>query len=203
MAAFTKTKICNLALSHLGSSKTIANYETERSAEANACREYFDTAVEEVLQGFHWPFATKIAELGLIEENPNSEWGYSYQYPSDCLDIRRILSGTRDDSKDTEVKFKIYGNNTGKVIYTDKEDAEAEYTMSISDPARWPADFGMAVSFLLAAYIAARVTGGDPFKKGVQAFQMFQMKMPKVQARQSNEQKYEREPVSEFERVRG
>lgn len=203
MAAFTKTKICNLALSHLGSSKTIANFETERSAESNACREYFDTAVEEVLQGFHWPFATKIVALGLIEEAPNSEWGYSYQYPSDCLDIRRILSGTRDDSKDTEIKFKIYGDDTGKVIYTDKEDAEAEYTMNITDPARWSADFGMAVSFLLAAYIAARVTGGDPFKKGVQAFQMFQMKMPKVQARQANEQKYEREPVSEFERVRG
>lgn len=203
MAAFTKTKICNLALSHLGSSKTIANFDTERSAEANACREYFDTAVEEVLQGFHWPFATKIVALGLLEENPNSEWGYSYQYPTDCLDIRRILSGTRDDSKDTEIKFKIYGNDTGKVIYTDKEEAEAEYTMNITDPARWSADFGMAVSFLLAAYIAARVTGGDPFKKGVQAFQMFQMKMPKVQARQANEQKYEREPVSEFERVRG
>lgn len=200
---FTKTKISNLALSHLGSSKTIANFDTERSAEANACREYFDTCVEEVLQGFHWPFATKIASLGLLETDPNSEWAYSYQYPSDCLDIRRILSGTRDDSKDTEIKYRVLGDDTGKVIYTDKDDAEAEYTMNITDPARWSADFATAVSFLLAAYIAARVTGGDPFKKGTQCFQMFQMKMPKVQARQANEQKYEREPVSEFERVRG
>jgi hypothetical protein len=201
--SYTKTKICNLAISHLGSSKTIANYETERSSEANVCREYFDIAVDEVLQGFHWPFATKIAALALIEEDPNSEWGYSYAYPVDCMNIRRILSGSRDDSKDTEVKFKIYGNDTAKVVYTDKEDAEAEYTVQITDPARWSADFAMAMSFLLAAYIAARITGGDPFKKGAQAYQMFLAKMPKAEARSANEQKYERDPASEFERARG
>lgn len=201
--AYTKTKICNLAISHLGSSKTIANFETERSSEANVCREYFDIAVDEVIQGFHWPFATKIAALGLIKKDPNLEWGYSYAYPSDCLNIRRILSGTRDDTKDTEVKFKIYGDNDAKILYTDQKAAEAEYTVRIIDPARWSADFAMALSFLLAAYIAARITGGDPFKKGPQAYQMFLQKMPKAEARSLNEQKYEREPVSEYERARG
>ena len=199
---FTKTKISNLALSHLGSSKTIANFETERSAEANACREYFDTCIEEVLQGAHWPFASKIAALALITAEPNAEWDYSYQYPPDCLNIRRILSGIRNDDKDTEVKYRIFGDNEGREIHTDKQDAEAEYTVKITDPARFPADFAMAVSFLLAAYIAARITGGDPFKKGPQAYNMFLSKMPKAEARQANEQKYERDPISEFERVR-
>jgi hypothetical protein len=200
--SFTKTKISNLALSHLGSSKTIANFETERSAEANACREYFDTAVEEVLQGFHWPFASKIAALALIEEQPSAEWGYAYQYPTDCLDIRRILSGTRNDSKDSEIQYRIFGDNDGKQIHTDKDQAEVEYTVKLTDPSRFPADFAMALSFLLAAYIAARITGGDPFKKGPQAYNMFLAKMPKAQARQANEAKYDREPESEFERAR-
>lgn len=200
--SFTKTKISNLALSHLGSSKTIANFETERSAEANACREYFDTAVEEVLQGFHWPFATKIAALALIETTPSAEWGFSYQYPTDCLDVRRILSGSRNDSKDSEIPYRIFGDNDGKQIHTDKDLAEAEYTVKITDPSRFSPDFAMALSFLIAAYIAARITGGDPFKKGPQAYQMFLSKMPKAQARQANEAKYDREPVSEFERAR-
>lgn len=201
---FTKTKISNLALSHLGSSKTIANFETEQSAEAKACREYFDTCVEEVMTGFPWPFASKIAALALTTgtQPPSTEWGYAYKYPVDCLNIRRILSGIRNDDKDTEVKYRVFGDNDGKEVHTDKEDAEMEYTVRITDPARFSADFAMAMSFLLAAYIAARVTGGDPFKKGPQAMQMFYMKMPKVEARQANEQKYDREPVSEYERAR-
>lgn len=201
---YTKTKISNLALSHLGSTKTIANFETEQSAEARVCREYFDTCVEEVLQGFPWPFASKIAALALTSgtQPPSTEWRYAYKYPVDCLDIRRILSGVRNDSKDSEVKYRIFGDNTGREIHTDKEDAEVEYTVRITDPARFSADFVMAVSFLLAAYIAARITGGDPFKKGPQCYNMFLAKMPKVQARQANEQKYDRDPVSEFERAR-
>lgn len=201
---YTKTKISNLALSHLGSSKTIANFEQEQSAEAKACREYFDTCVEEVLQGFPWPFASKIAALALTTgpQPPSSEWQYAYKYPVDCLTVRRILSGSRNDSKDSEIPYRIFGDETGRELHTDKQDAEAEYTVRITDPARFSADFAMAMSFLLAAYIAARITGGDPFKKGPQCFQMFNMKMPKVEARQLNEQKYDRSPESEFERSR-
>src|SRR5665648_440114 len=94
------TEICNMALGHLASGKEIANLETERSAEAIACRRFFDSARDAVLRDFSWPFATKIKALSLIEEDPNSEWAYSYRYPTDCLNFRRILSGTRTDTRD-------------------------------------------------------------------------------------------------------
>ena len=48
--------ICNMALSHLGQSKPISSI-TERSAAARACNRFYDTALEEVLRDFAWPFA--------------------------------------------------------------------------------------------------------------------------------------------------
>lgn len=192
------TQICNMALSHLGVSKQIANFDQERSAEANACREFYETTRDEVLQSFPWPFASKIRALALIDEDPNDEWAYSYQYPSDALNINRILSGCRNDTKDSEIKFRVMGDNDGKVLYTDKADAEAEYTVRITDTNRFDAEFVTCLAFLLAAYIAPRLTGGDPFNKGQRALQMYGMKIPRAQARAENENKKDREPESEF-----
>lgn len=192
------TQICNLALSHLGVSKQISNFDSERSAEANACREFYETARDEVLQAFAWPFASKIKTLALIEEDPNDEWGYSYQYPTDCLRASRILSGSRNDTKDSEIKFRVMGDNDSRTIFTDKEDADLEYTVRITNTARFDAEFVMCLSFLLAAYIAPRIAGGDPFNKGQRALQMYAMKIPSVQARNENENKKDREPESEF-----
>src|SRR5688572_11149621 len=109
----SETEIANLALSHLGVGKEIANLETERSQEAVACRRFYDTARDATLRDFSWPFATKIAVLGLIEADPNDEWDYSYRYPSDCLQLRRILSGVRNDTRDSRVPFKLAHDDSG------------------------------------------------------------------------------------------
>ena len=90
--------IWNTALSHLGISKEVASVD-ESSAEAKACRRFYDTTIKAVLKDYSWPFASKIATLNLITANPNDEWAYSYRYPSDCLFFRRILSGNRNDTE--------------------------------------------------------------------------------------------------------
>jgi hypothetical protein len=74
--------ICNLALSHVGVSTEIANLDTERSKEAQACRRFYEPTREEVLRAFAWPFATRFVDLQLVEEEPNDEWAYSYRYPA-------------------------------------------------------------------------------------------------------------------------
>ena len=89
----SKTEIGNLALSHIGIGKEVANIETEQSAEASALRRVYDTALRKTLRDFNWPFARVIADLGLIEEDPTDEWDFSYRVPSDCVSFRRIPSG--------------------------------------------------------------------------------------------------------------
>lgn len=200
--AASKTVIANLALGHLGSGKEIANLDTENSAEARACRRFYETARDEMLRGWTWPFATKITTLTLVEEDPNDEWAYSYRYPTDCLMFRRIPSGARTDTRQSRVPYRVAQDDAGQVIFTDREDAQAEYTVAITDTRRFTSDFTMALSLRLASYIAPSITAGDPFKVGTRAFQLYGMSVDAARANAANEEQPDEDPSSQFERER-
>lgn len=198
----SETEIANLALGHLGIGKEIADLDTERSSEAAACRRFYDISRDATLRDFSWPFATKFDDLALIEEDPTTEWAYAYVYPPDCLMIRRILSGTRNDTRQSRVPYKIAQGDSGLVVYTDAEDAVLEYTVKAEDPTIYPADFKMAMAFRLAVYIAPKVTGGDPFKVGERCFAMYNMEITRAKASVINEEQAEEEVDSQFIRAR-
>lgn len=194
----TKTEIANLALSHLGVGKEIANIETENSQEANACRRYYDVARETTLRDFNWPFTTKETALTLVSQNPTEEWAYSYRYPTDCLKLRRILSSIRNDTRQTRIPYKIVRDNAGKLVYTDQINAAMEYTYDETDASRFDSDFVMALSLRLAAYMAPRLTSGDPFKMGERAIRLYSVEISKAQASAANEQQDEEKPDAEW-----
>ena len=198
----SSTEICNLAISHLGSTKRIANLDTEQSTEAALFRTLYDTTIDLVLRDYRWPFATKIGALALIEEDPNDEWRYSYSYPTDAVEIRRILSGIRNDARDSRVPYKIAYSSSGRILFCDIDDAEVEYTIRITDPQLYPPDFIMALSFRLASYAAPALTAGDPFKMGDRAMKMYQYEISKATATSFNEEQPDQLPDSEFVRAR-
>lgn len=205
--ADSDTDICNMALGHLGIDNDIAELETERSAEARACRKFFATVRDQCLRDFPYPFARKRVALSLItdsedDDHPTDEWDYQYGLPSDCLMPRRIISGTRQDTRDTRTSFLEAHGDSAQVIYTDMEDAELEYTKRVTEAGRYPADFAMAVSLRLAAVIAAQLTGGDPFKVGVQALQKYRLEMSIAKANAANEEQQEEHPEAESIRAR-
>lgn len=178
----SSVEICNLALSHLGVGKEIANLETENSEEASACRRFYEPTIRKTLQDFPWPFATRFVDLALVEEDPTDEWDYSYRYPSDCLKIRRIMSGARQDSMASRIAYRIASDATGRIILTDEPEASIEYTVEPPDTSMFDDLFVEAVSYYLAFQIAPRVTGGDPFKLGDRAGQMYSATMARAQA---------------------
>lgn len=198
----TDTEICNLALSHLGIGVEISDLTTDRSQEGRACRTFIDVARETTLRSFAWPFATRFLELSLVEEDPTNEWSFSYRYPSDCVMLRRIISGTRNDDRQARVPYKLGQDDDGKLIYTDMEEAEVEYTRLEDDPSFYPADFVLAFSYQLGHLIAARVTGGDPYKKGTECYQFFLREISRAEANSANEEQAEETPDSEFIRGR-
>jgi hypothetical protein len=198
----SETEIANLALSHLNIGKEIANLETEKSEEAGACRRFYDTARDETLRDFAWPFATKFVTLAPVADNPTTEWGKSYRYPSDCVFFRRILSGLRNDTRQSRVPYKVTQDAAGLLIFTDLADAVAEFTIRETDPSKYPSDFTMAFSMRLAALIAPRLTGGDPFKVGERAMRLYQIEIERARATAFNEQQNEEPPESEFIRAR-
>jgi hypothetical protein len=198
----TKTEICNLALSHLGVGLTLADVETENSESAQVCRTFFDTTRDIVLKDFSWTFATKFLDLVLIEEDPTSEYGYSFRYPNDCLKIRKILSGIRNDSRQSRIHYKIGQDADGKLIYCDEKEPCIEYTMRNDDYSEYPVDFAMALSFRLAYYICPRLTDSDAFEYKKQLLQDYQIELSSAHSNDRGEEQPEELPYSEFERAR-
>lgn len=194
----SKTDIANLTLAHCGVGKQIANLDTENSAEARAIRPFYEMARDAVLRDFEWPFATKFADLGLVETDPTDEWGYSYRYPSDCLKIRRILSGSRNDTLDTRASYKISSDDTGSLILTDVVDAQVEYTVRTTAVERYSPDFILALSYRLAVYAAAKLTAGDPFKLGDKAAKMYLFELGLARTSAVGEEQPDRPQESEF-----
>lgn len=196
------TDICNLAISHLGVGKEVGNVETDDDEEASAFNRFYETTRDEVLREFPWPFAVKTVDLGLVEEDPTVEWAYSYRYPSNAIQLKRILSGIRNDNQDSRIPYRITRDDGGLLIYTDLEDATLEYIFRETDPGRFPSDFVTALSYLLAFKMAPRLTKGDPFKLGNRAYEAYMMAIGKAKADAANEEVSEREPESEFIRSR-
>ncbi len=104
----TETDIVNRALSAFGARSTILNMQ-ERSNEAAAARLLYEPTRKAMLRAAHWNFARKTAYLSLLKaapgtpQNPESgssnwqpsypapPWAYEYAYPSDCLQMRRVI----------------------------------------------------------------------------------------------------------------
>ena len=72
----------------------------------------------------------------------------------------------------------------------------------MTDTSRWPRDAVMALSLLLAGYIAPRVTAGDPFKLGERSLKLYAFSAGKAKGNAANEQQEEEQPDSQFIRDR-
>jgi len=193
----SETEIANLALSHI-SAKEINNLQSEKSNEAASARRFFVQARDQVLRDFPWHFATRFQVLALIEQDPTIEWTFSYAQPSDLIYARRILSGVRNDTRMSRVKFRIVQGTSSNFIFTDQEDACLEYTVKETNPERFPPDFTNALAWRLAHYMAPRVTRGDPFKLGNRALQHYVLEISRAQATAANEGQIDEIPDSEY-----
>jgi hypothetical protein len=198
----SKTQISNLALSNIGIGTQIANLDSERSTEANVCRVFYEVTRKTVLRDFNWPFATKFEDLGLVEEDPTTEWDYSYRYPSDSLKVRRVLSGVRNDTRQSRVPYKFGNDSSGQLIYTDEQDAVAEITLDLTNPERYPDDFVLAMSFRLSVYIIPQLSRGDPFGMRKSCMAEYLALISKAATNAANEEQLDEEPLSEFIRSR-
>lgn len=212
--------ICNMALSHIADGKEIANFDTEKSQEAQACRRFYHTALKATLRDFPWPFASFSGPLalvagclpGAIPPNPplpgcapgwsHPHWRFLYQVPSNCLHFGRVMSELKMDTRQSRVPYIIVNSASGTQLYTDRPYAWGEYTMYVDNPAIYTPDFDLALSFRLGMYIAPRLTGGDPFKLGDRAARFYDAEIRRAQATAVNEEQMEQDPLSEFTRVR-
>lgn len=148
--------ICNMALAAIGQSDTIASLE-ENSKAARVCRTFYESARDQMLSDFNWPFATKTVALADIG-NPQPGWEYRYRYPVDCLKAREIIPmgwPSYDPlPADRRIRFQVGYGESGRVINTDQPGAVLRYTVPVDDTEQYNALYVDALSLLLATKIA-------------------------------------------------
>jgi hypothetical protein len=197
--ATSEEEICNMALGHIGHTQFIDDLETEQTAEVEVCNTYYKQARDFVLEAFPWPEATKYTVLGLVENDPNCDWKYSYRYPDDCIFARRIVTAMgRNDPNPPP--FLSAADDTGRVIYTNQENAEIEYTKKLEDVTQFRPTLTMALSWYLGALICPGLARDK--SQADRAMQMYVLVISQAHARALNEQQQTPEPDSEFIRAR-
>lgn len=189
----SKTQIVNIALMRIGVSKSVANVDTEQSREALSAKLIFDDEVDFVLRDFPWPFATAYADLGLVDgaaDDPaNRDWIFAYRYPSDCMFVRRVVRESVGRNDPTPASYRIGRDAQGKLIYTNEQDAQIEYTVDVTDPEEFDALFVSMLAWKLGASLAPSLSRIKDM--ATTCMQMYEIDKTKAQSRALNEQQQE------------
>lgn len=152
MAVYDEVAVANMALDRIGIGQPI-DALSEQSDEARVCNRWYEKCRDRVLSLSRvWPFQKRRVALGLVEEDPNETWSYAYRYPVNCLLVLAIDADIRLNA--TPIEFELGSDDTGRLIFTDQEDAVAIYSHIYTDPGEWPDLFADAVAWCLASEIA-------------------------------------------------
>ena len=167
----SEVSICNMALSKIGASSSIESL-TEGSAEANECNLWYTFSRRQTLQATDWGFARRRITLATHGDDPPSGvWGYRYQYPSDCLTMRKIESPVSGvgvwspeekrlvaDADAIPFSVELDDNQDTKSILSNLDNAIAVYTMDLVEVTLFSEMFVTTLATAIAANIAYALT---------------------------------------------
>lgn len=157
----SEVDICNLALSHLGDSATVASINpAEGSAQAEHCAIFYPQARDTLLEMHSWSFATRRASAALLDSSAYN-YRYAYAVPNRCLRILSVHAPTAcldEPSMDFELEAD---ENGSRILLTDMPDAVMRYTVALTDPTKFSPLFVDALAWLLASHLAGPLMKGD------------------------------------------
>jgi hypothetical protein len=160
--------VYNLALSNIVAENFVQSLE-EDSVERITCDANFQPSLDEVLGDHDWGFASKYELLAVIKSStdtvpPPLPWIFEYEYPANCVHVREIA---KDADNEDEVPFSIGLNdeNTGRVIYSDKAQARARFTRSITNTEILSPKAIIALGWKLATRIVTPLVGNLELKE--------------------------------------
>lgn len=165
MAVYDEVTLCNMALSNLGIGQRITALSDLKDT-AKACRLWYDPTRDLMLSTFDWMVSRRKITLNLVEEDPDGadgEWKYSYRYPDTCIVARRIVVPGIGLPEASAQPFQVGRDDTGRLVFTDQEDAVLECTAFNEDEGEWNDTFAQAFAWTLAKNICPELTV-DPGK---------------------------------------
>ncbi len=231
--ALTETVISNEALMRLGISRQITTVgagtlaeSTDTTIEHQVATFWYPRCRDRVLQDYPWTFARKFLLLTEIDDGDGEvwedEWDLAYTYPTDCLKIRRFVSGVSAGHFQTNTTAGLFNRLDGvefafryvvrqievatvptKVILTDVENADArlEYTAQVTDAGLFTEQFGSMLAWLMATEMSMPLSvSGDQRQAALQGYFS---ELNAARASDSNEEHDHDEPSGPLVRSRG
>lgn len=182
--------ICNLALTRLGDEANVLSINPpDNSAQANYCSRVYPLTLQQVLDDNNWGFASKTVILSPSAVNDSSLWPYSYQAPSDMINIIGLYdyaasgdvnygggasllygmgsvsipsSGGQLSAHGNMQNFSLeLGSDGNGIIYTDQPNAMIKYAAYVSNTQQFPPSFVDALAWKLASNLAGVIIKGD------------------------------------------
>ncbi len=194
--------ICNLALSNVG--KDNINDLNEPTAEARACRQFYDHVRDTLLQVYPWSFAGRTISLAEKANDKPGQWARAYSRPIDCLKvrwIRRQYSSLDPRPLTRQEELSLPYETEGQTIYCNLSPAFLRYTFRLTDHTRFSPMFAEAMSWHLATRIAMPLTR-DP-KIRADCYQLAQATQASAEIADANEVRETSDHESEFIAERG
>jgi hypothetical protein len=189
--------ICNLALSNLG--KNNINSLDEASAEARACKQFYEQTRDGLLQAHPWTFAGKTMALSEIANEQPGQWRKAYSRPVGCLKVRYIrpaystVSGHRWTMQEL-VQFPY--ELEAETIYCNIDTAFLRFTSSIVDPTKFPPLFIDALSWTLSVRLAMPLT--RDMKMRADAYKLAQVARGEAETADANEERHSSDIETDF-----
>lgn len=157
----SETGIANLALSHL-KVDAIVNIDPPdaNSTPARTANKWYDTARRAALEEHPWNFASKRVMLNSQVSTPIFEYSLKYELPADFIRVNRIGLDWSDPEKDYEIE-------DGFIICGVTAPLKLVYVYDIIDVNKFNPKFVIALSYLLASYMAYELTGNTTIVKSM------------------------------------
>lgn len=151
----TEISICNLASANLLSADRVTSINpSDGSTLANLCQTFYPIARDTALTEHNWFFARKTFNASLDGDGVyDGVWAYKYGLPADCLIAREVHPKGYHDPQ----PFDVESTDTGNILLTDMTLARLTYTYRCTDAPRYPMTFVVAISWLLASFLAGPV----------------------------------------------
>lgn len=191
----SEVDICNLALSHLGDEAQVAAIvPPDGTIQSAHCARFYPIARGALLEAHPWPFATKRTAIAEVDNPSPDDWSYAYAIPSTCIrPLAALYPGVpaRAFGLDTDAgshPYLVEADEDGDLIlYTNVKTAVLRYIDLVTDTSKYPPLVVLALSRLLASYLAGPILKGDTGMKVAQMqLKIFEMEFAKAAASSSN-----------------
>ena len=183
--------ICNLALSYIGDSASVATIDPpDQTTTSQMCAIMYPRAVSTLLERFDWSFATKHVELSEFSDRDTAGWKHVFALPSDCMRAIRVRSKNRQHTlfpKSAGFEIGIDGDN--RVLYTDVATPVLTYITSNVNEANFTEGFTSALAWYLASTLAGqRIKGREGYTMAQNLMQRYEVAMAEAKRLDASQQ---------------